>query len=201
MSQPDESAQSVHSTPSKARAKSEKYTKESMDDDLRNDVLNYTCKGIPFNDFLKLAFNLTEEEHAKLLNDVELWAVHDSEEYKTELRKFVAHRKEDQLYKPFVNMGNMILKRAESERNMANERRIKLLQVEKEKMPGGYADRKPDVVLAPDNAYGKKDMVKVDAAPSWTQEMRTRTMSAAPSLRMSSKRIHSPKASPKIEAD
>ncbi|THH04311.1 hypothetical protein EW145_g5617 [Phellinidium pouzarii] len=139
----------ITSTPSKTRFVSSNYKRQSVDEAIGEDVDDYTCGGVDFPTFVKLAFNVSEDEYADRVKEIEDWAVHKENTYRAQQDDLVNAPHEVDMYNPIANMGNMVLKRAELEHNIKNK--IKLLINHDKVIKGGFAKRKPDLLLVPEH--------------------------------------------------
>ncbi|THH04541.1 hypothetical protein EW145_g5443 [Phellinidium pouzarii] len=139
----------ITSTPSKTRFVSSNYKRQSVDEAIGEDVDDYTCGGVDFPTFVKLAFNVSQDEYTDRVKEIEDWAVHKENAYRAQQDDLVNAPHEADMYNPIANMGNMVLKRAELEHNIKNK--IKLLINHDKVIKGGFAKRKPDLLLVPEH--------------------------------------------------
>ncbi|KAI5115612.1 hypothetical protein M0805_004097 [Coniferiporia weirii] len=152
----------ISSTPSKARVFSQNYTWNGVGSELEQDVENYTCSDIDFPTFIKLAFDLDDKGYADRIKEIQSWAIHDKQEYKNALTRFVKAGAESAMYGPFEEMGNIILKRAADEHNIVNK--VKLLVVKEHIVRDGHGSRKPDVLLVPEDVMPHSTEKKANTA-------------------------------------
>lgn len=140
------SATSHHSTPTKPRLVSHRFTHLSVDEEFKNELAAYQCSGISFEEFLKCAFDVSQPDMEALKESIRKEGVHDTNSYAAAKDTYAtyAKEKEPKMYLPFAEMSNMVLDRHQG------ERRIKALAFDGDTyVSSRFADRKPDLALVP----------------------------------------------------
>lgn len=141
-------ATSHHSTPTKPRLVSNRFTHQSVDEDFKTELTRHRYSDISFEDFLTCAFDVHPHELEALKTIVRQASVHSSPDYLSakKLFAFFAEKEEPEMYKPFAKMSNMVLERHQ------NGRRIKALAFDGDTyVKSRFAQRKPDLVIVPEN--------------------------------------------------
>lgn len=140
----------INSTPTRPRVTSHLYTHQSVDPSLREELKRPRYRGISFEEFLKCSFGLSDKDMEALKESVREKSVHESEEYKSQATEFAMHAEnlETKMYKPFAEMGNMVLNKHQE----GSTKRIKVLPSTGNEFVKGdrFGKRKPDVSLVPE---------------------------------------------------
>lgn len=148
--------QEIKSTPTKPRNASHLYTHQSVDLSILAELERSRYSGISFEKFLQCAFEVSDEEMIALKKRVREISAHTSKDYELQSKEFVKHAEnwETKMYKPFAEMGNMVLN-AHQEKS---GNRIKVHPSTGNEYVKGehFAKRKPDVSLVPEKDGGKE---------------------------------------------
>lgn len=142
------STTSHHSTPTKPRLVSHRFTHQSVDEDFKTDLTRHRYSDITFEDFLVCAFDVDPSDLEALKNRVRQASVHSSPDYLSakDAFAFFAKKEEPEMYEPFAKMSNMVLERHQ------NGRRIKALAFDGDTyVKSRFAQRKPDLVIVPES--------------------------------------------------
>lgn len=147
--------QEIKKTPTKPRNASHIYTHQTVDLSILAALERSRYSGISFEKFLQCAFEVSDEEMIALKKRVEEKSVHTSKDYEDQSKEFVEHAKkwETKMYKPFAEMGNMVLN-AHQEKS-GNRTKVHPSTGNEYVKGDRFAKRKPDVSLVPEKDGGK----------------------------------------------
>lgn len=130
---------------------SRNYSLQSVNPLFAKDVSFFSSSGIHVEPFLQDYFNLTEEQLIEAKETAELFS--KSAEFKELLTEYLSKTElsEPNHYEPFVKLGNCVLTNVMA--NGDGKYRVELVNTNYRPIHGGPGKRRPDVILAPENAY------------------------------------------------